>query len=69
MKKVGEPVNGFSRFTLMGQSTHAVICDRCDTIDANFNSREAVNLETYPADLHVCVSRERKRHQVRVQQT
>ena len=53
---------------LMGQSTHAVICDRCDIIDANMNSREAVNLETYRADLHVCVSRERKRLQVRVQQ-
>lgn len=53
----------------MGQTTHAVICDRCDVIDANLNDREPVNLENYRADLHVCVSRERKRHQVRVQQT
>ena len=68
IKKIGEPVNGFSKFTLMGQTTHAVICDRCDVIDANLNDREPVNLETYRADLHVCVSRERKRLQVRVQQ-
>ena len=64
MKKVGDPVNGFSRFTLVGRNANAVICDRCDVIDANLPSRGDVSLQDYPADLHLCVSRERKRHQV-----
>ena len=67
IKKLGDPINGFSRFTLIGQSTHAVICDRCDVIDANFGIRNKVDLEKYPAELHVCPSRERKRLQVMVQ--
>ena len=67
VKKIGEPVNGFSRFKLVGQSTNAVICDRCGVIDGNFGSRSKISLETYPGDLHQCISRDRKRHQVRDQ--
>ena len=66
IKKTGDPINGFSRFTLVGRQTCAVICDRCDVIDASFGNRDKINLETYPGELHVCLSRERKRHQVTV---
>ena len=65
VKKIGDPINGFSRFTLIGRNSSAVICDRCDVIDANIPSRGEINLQEYPADLHVCVSRERKRLQVK----
>ena len=67
MKKIGESVNGFSRFKLVGQSTNAVICDRCGVIDGSFGAQGKINLETYPGDLHTCPSKDRKRHQVRDQ--
>ena len=64
--KVGEVVNKFSRFTILGRKVQAVMCTDCNEIDANFSSTETINLAEYKAHLHVCSSPERKLHQAKV---
>ena len=63
MKKIGPQINGFSKFTIVGQQVNGVICTQCDSIDGNFGSRSEVDLERYPSNAHICLSNERKRHQ------
>ena len=65
--KVGEVVNGFSRFTILGRNVCAVICMQCNEVDANFGPRENINLAEYKAHLHECTSITRQRHEVKVQ--
>ena len=55
-------MNGFQRFHLIGRATKAVICSKCNTIDANFSKRETLNLGQYNSSWHQCISESRKRH-------
>ena len=63
---VGEPVNDFSRFTILGRQAQAVICIKCNLIDANFGPQSKIELLEYDAHLHQCVSDERRNHLVKV---
>lgn len=64
--KVGDVVNGFSKFTILGRTVNAVICVKCNEVDANFGPRENINLVEYKAHLHECTSIIRQRHEVKV---
>ena len=64
--KVGDVVNKFSRFTILGRKIQALMCTDCNEIDANFSATEIINMADYKAHLHVCSSPERKRHQAKV---
>ena len=63
---VGEPVNNFTRFTLVGRQVQAVMCLSCNSIDGDFGSRNTIDLMEYDAHHHQCISEERRNHQVRV---
>ena len=62
VKPTGDVVNGFQRFTLIGKSTKAVMCSKCEQVDANFGKSATLDLNTYNSSWHQCVSASRKRH-------
>ena len=62
IKPIGDIVNGFQRFNLIGRQAKAVKCARCNQIDANFSKRETIDLNQYNSSWHDCISESRKRH-------
>ena len=62
----GNPFKNFSRFTLLGRQTQALICTLCNAIDANFGSTTTINLAEYDAHLHRCSSLERQNYEGKV---
>ena len=64
IKPIGNDVNGFQRFTLIGKTTRAVICSKCFQVDADFSktAMTALDLNQYNSSWHTCISTSRKRH-------
>ena len=62
IKPIGNEVNGFQRFTVIGRTTRAVICSKCFQVDSDFSKKASLDLNRYNSSWHTCVSASRKRH-------
>ena len=62
IKPIGEIVNGFQHFSLIGRQTKALICSKCFVIDGNFSKKKTIDLNQYNSSWHQCISEARKRH-------
>jgi len=61
IKPIGDDVNGFKRFTLIGKTSRAVICSKCFQVDSDFSTK-SLDLNRYNSSWHSCASVTRKRH-------